>query len=1413
VSQDLRSTSGAQQGLLAAQESRDLVARIASLSVFALTCSVLVGWGFDIPGLRSLAPGMVSMKVNTALSLAAVSMSLWLQSRTSAGPLHMRCARAFGVLAVAIGFATLSQHLFGFELGIDQLVLRVPAGEPYASHPGRMSVSTALGLIAIGSAVSLLASSGRIMQAFGQGAALVACAIALLALVRYAFGVHELYGVDHVTGTALHTAAGLLVLGFGALAVRPRSRLLRVRDGRLRTKLAALLLLTSLVPLVVYASIENDAIATQALDTSKTLLVARGKQLAAQLDGWNRSHLNAAERLAHALAAIGCCGEADAIDSAAIRGMLSSHAASEPDEIQAAILDGSGRFVLSSRGWQQAARFTQLDALRAALSEPVVSEVHFAPSLGVTRPALAFLAPIMTRDARLGGLAAIWIDAAELSKLTVRAERSVEQGGETLLLDREGVVIAGSSDSLALFRPAGVLPRQVVQRAVREHRFEGLNEIWLNDVRSLPQLFAQARAPAPAESVFLAFDPPANTWSYAVARRLNTAPWTVFATLPTASVSQAIAPITRRTMLLAGCVITLALLAGAFLARDILAPLGALAEATERLARGELSARVAATTADEIGELGRSFDAMAARIESQAAALRGANEQLEARVQRRTAELREREQDLATTLDSIGDAVIATDRATRVVRMNGVAERLTGWTASEAHTHTLQDVFRILDEGTRAWAKSPATKVLSASSITGLADHAILVARDGHECPIAHSAAPIVGADGEVRGVVLVFRDVGDERAAAEALRASEAKYRELYENLADMCATFDFESEVIVECNETMARQLGYTKAELLGRPAAEIYADMQAPARAADREKFQSVLELHDRERVLKRKDGSTLETSLSVTGARDARGKLLAKAVFRDVSARRELERDRQFLADLNDLQGSADVVDLTYRVSERLAKYLRVGRAAFIEGDPRHNRLMIQRDYHGEDAAPLAGYYPVDLFGDGDDQRAGRTTVIGDTTIDPRTRERSSRVYAPIDVRAVVSVPLLREGRWVASLTVGDARPRAWQQREVVLIQATAGRTWLWVEQRRLSAVLREKELTEVARARDERFRILVEGVKEYVILLLDAAGHVVSWTQEAQRIMGYEEAEIIGRHYSLFFVEEDRARGLPDDILTRAANDGRHGEEGFCVRKDGSRFWADTLVTALHDGAGNLEGYAQVTRDSTERRRAEEVLHERQAELTASLKEREVLLQEVHHRVKNNLQVISSLINMQRRTLTDEASREALEECRSRVAAIALIHEKLYVSKDYANVPFSDYARGLCMNIFDALGISRARIALEVDVESLSFAVDKAIPCGLVMNELITNSMKHAFPNERRGTITVEMKRVGSHVRLKVSDDGVGIPIDFDPDKSESLGMQLVSTLVTQLRGKLTIARNDNGVGSVFSVDFAADDAA
>jgi two-component sensor histidine kinase len=212
----------------------------------------------------------------------------------------------------------------------------------------------------------------------------------------------------------------------------------------------------------------------------------------------------------------------------------------------------------------------------------------------------------------------------------------------------------------------------------------------------------------------------------------------------------------------------------------------------------------------------------------------------------------------------------------------------------------------------------------------------------------------------------------------------------------------------------------------------------------------------------------------------------------------------------------------------------------------------------------------------------------------------------------------------------------------------------------------------------------------------------------------------------------------------------------------------------------------------------------EVLRSEQA-IRLSLREKETLLKEVHHRVKNNLQVIASLLRLQSRYLQDEAARGMFEESHNRVHSISLVHEMLYQADDLARVDFDNYLRTLTKNLVDGWRGMEAVIEVEVEAAGVLLAVDNAIPCGLIVNELVTNALKHAFPKGTSGTVQVKaVLTPESCLQLSVADNGIGMPADMDLRRSGSLGLELVSTLVRQLRATVKIRRDG---GTVFEIAF------
>ncbi|PWU10205.1 MAG: hypothetical protein C5B51_04730, partial [Terriglobia bacterium] len=213
---------------------------------------------------------------------------------------------------------------------------------------------------------------------------------------------------------------------------------------------------------------------------------------------------------------------------------------------------------------------------------------------------------------------------------------------------------------------------------------------------------------------------------------------------------------------------------------------------------------------------------------------------------------------------------------------------------------------------------------------------------------------------------------------------------------------------------------------------------------------------------------------------------------------------------------------------------------------------------------------------------------------------------------------------------------------------------------------------------------------------------------------------------------------------------------------------------------------------------------QEVLRSEQA-IVASLREKETLLKEIHHRVKNNLQVIASLLRLQARYLRDEQSRGMFEESQNRVHSIALVHEMLYRTKDLARIEFGDYLRTLTNHLSEGWKGRPESIAIFVDAPGIQLTVDTAIPCGLIVNELVTNALKHAFPESRSGSVWISAEwEPEGQLNITVRDDGIGMPEGLELHRSGSLGLDLVGTLARQLRASVHIARQ---AGTAFSFRF------
>jgi two-component sensor histidine kinase/putative methionine-R-sulfoxide reductase with GAF domain len=206
-------------------------------------------------------------------------------------------------------------------------------------------------------------------------------------------------------------------------------------------------------------------------------------------------------------------------------------------------------------------------------------------------------------------------------------------------------------------------------------------------------------------------------------------------------------------------------------------------------------------------------------------------------------------------------------------------------------------------------------------------------------------------------------------------------------------------------------------------------------------------------------------------------------------------------------------------------------------------------------------------------------------------------------------------------------------------------------------------------------------------------------------------------------------------------------------------------------------------------------------------IKASLEEKEVLLREINHRVKNNLQIISSLLNLQSRDIQDEKALRGVQASQDRIQSMAMVHEKLYQSEDLARIDFGEYIRSLATDLGSSYGLGSRGINLEIDVEDIRLSVDTAIPCGVIVNELVTNSLKHAFPRERSGQIYVKFQEADGRYNMVFKDDGIGLPENLDINQPSSLGLTIVNALVGQLQGTFNYCHNG---GCEVSITFPAE---
>ncbi len=333
----------------------------------------------------------------------------------------------------------------------------------------------------------------------------------------------------------------------------------------------------------------------------------------------------------------------------------------------------------------------------------------------------------------------------------------------------------------------------------------------------------------------------------------------------------------------------------------------------------------------------------------------------------------------------------------------------------------------------------------------------------------------------------------------------------------------------------------------------------------------------------------------------------------------------------------------------------------------------------------------------------------------------------------------------------------------------------------------------KRVEDALKKSELKYRTIFNNIQD-IFYQTDNSGKIIEISPSIERYSGYKPSELIGKPVETVYLNpQDR-----DDLIKQIQEKGEVVDYELVLKtKNNALLYVSTNAHLLYDSSKQPIGIEGSLRDITERKNIE-------LQLKNSLIEKEMLLKEIHHRVKNNLMIISSLLNLQSRYIKDEESKNIFKESQNRAKSMALIHERLYRSTDLKKIDFGDYIRTLADDLYHTYVMDTRLIHINASVDDLMLDINTSIPLGLIVNELVTNSLKHAFPHGKSGEIDIKFNLHDDKYQLEVKDNGIGFPKDIDYKNTESLGLSLVTSLTEQIDGDIEFT---TGSGTAFKINF------
>ena len=347
-------------------------------------------------------------------------------------------------------------------------------------------------------------------------------------------------------------------------------------------------------------------------------------------------------------------------------------------------------------------------------------------------------------------------------------------------------------------------------------------------------------------------------------------------------------------------------------------------------------------------------------------------------------------------------------------------------------------------------------------------------------------------------------------------------------------------------------------------------------------------------------------------------------------------------------------------------------------------------------------------------------------------------------------------------------------------------------------RRVRRLLEERVIVKTRQLVDKNLELeklsIVASRTDNAVLIASADGEV-EWINDGFiRMIGMSKEKVLGRKVSEINVYNSILKEI------EAAVSEKHSRifESNVTTHHLKNIWISTTLTPIYNEFGNLKKLVLVDTDITSGKLLQKQIEE-------SLKEKDVLLKEIHHRVKNNLQIIISLLNLQSGYIKDETTLKAVQDGQNRVRSMALVHEKFYQAEELSEIDFGEYVQKLTQYIYQSYGDKTDRIKMIIEGDRVGLDMDTAMPSGLLVNEIVSNGYKYYFPGESHGVIRTALSKQNGKIVYRISDNGIGLPSTINIDAAESLGMQLIQALTAQLDGELEVSRDK---GTEFKISFS-----